>query len=201
MTVASLILASGQAKRFGSDKRQALIDKTAPMLHAVFRSFAEAGVPVFAVIRADDVFGLDACKTYGVTVIQNDSPNTGMGDSLSLGIRAITAVPDLAGVIIGLADMPWVAPSTIRAIAGALIECGQPVVPIFQGKPGHPRAIPTQMFPILREAQGDEGARHLVDWSLAKRLEVDDPGILQDVDTQDDLIALLAQNRVGSHPA
>ncbi|MBV8465163.1 MAG: nucleotidyltransferase family protein [Burkholderiales bacterium] len=193
MTIAGLILASGRASRFGSDKRATLIDATTPMLHAVFRAFEALDGPVFSVIPLGDDFGLAACTAFGVIPVINANADTGMGDSLALGMKAIMAQGSVTGIIIGLADMPWVKPQTIALIAQTLAMKQQLVVPIYDEKPGHPRGLPAAAFSDLCSATGDEGARHLVDWSAAVRLTVDDEGILQDVDTPQDLAACRSQ--------
>jgi molybdenum cofactor cytidylyltransferase len=68
--------------------------------------------------------------------------------------------------------------------------CAQAVLPVYQGQAGHPRGLPRAMLAPLLGLRGDQGARHVIDWSQARQLAVDDPGILLDIDQAQDMAQL-----------
>jgi len=60
------------------------------------------------------------------------------------------------------------------------------------GRRGHPVGFAAELYSELVQLSGDEGARRLVARYPSFGVEVDDPGVLIDVDTLDDLAALHA---------
>lgn len=189
--VAGLILAAGRATRFGSDKRMARLpgdDHT--LLEAVLATFTAALAPVFIVLRPADEQAARMAEAFGARPLVCDDADSGMGHSLACGARALQAVDGLQGVLIGLADMPAVSPATLHSLMQALMAQRRAVVPVYQGRLGHPRGLPAEALPALGRLRGDQGARHLLDWQVeAVQVEVDDAGILLDVDTPADLAA------------
>jgi molybdenum cofactor cytidylyltransferase len=107
----------------------------------------------------------------------------GMGYSISVGVAAR---PDASGWLILPGDMPQVQPMTLQAIARELSQ--HPVVYAqYRGRRGHPVGFSSELYSELVTLSGDEGARRLIARYPALGLEVDDAGVLVDVDTLDDL--------------
>lgn len=189
--IAGLVLAAGRATRFGSDKRLARLSEDGrTLLETVLRTFTAVFNPVFVVLKPEDVEARQIALACGATPLVCEDAELGMGHSLACGARALQTMPALQGVIIGLADMPAVSAATLQDLRQALIEQARPVVPVYQSQLGHPRGLPGDAIPALSRLRGDQGARHLLDWQVdAVRVEVDDAGILLDVDTPADLAA------------
>jgi molybdenum cofactor cytidylyltransferase len=194
MSVQALILAAGQGRRFGSDKRQALLPDGRSVLDAVLALHAGCFAQCWVVLRPGDAFGQAACARWGATPVWADDAEQGMGHSMACGVRAVlaqaaTSAADgaLQGLVLSLADMPFVQATTLRALQQAVVSQPDPVVPVHAGQMGHPRGLPVAHLPALSALQGDEGARHAIAWSAAHRLQVDDPGVLRDIDTPADL--------------
>lgn len=107
----------------------------------------------------------------------------GMGYSIAAGVAARSDAP---GWLVLPADMPMVQPSTLRAVAheldGHAVAYAQ-----YQGRRGHPVGFSAELYSELVMLTGDDGARRLVARYPAMGVEVDDPGVLLDVDTEDDL--------------
>jgi molybdenum cofactor cytidylyltransferase len=82
----------------------------------------------------------------------------------------------------------------IRAVAAALGQ--HPVAyPHYRGRRGHPVGFSAELYSELVALQGDEGARRLIARYPGCAENVDDPGVLADVDTQADLEAVRAALR------
>ena len=87
-------------------------------------------------------------------------------------------------------------PNGIENVEGLhrLIECHHPVVYAqHRGRRGHPVGFASELYSELALLSGDEGARRLVARYPAQGVEVDDPGVLLDVDTIADLTGLRRQ--------
>lgn len=196
MSVAGLILAAGQGTRFGADKRLALMPDGRTLLASSLQPYMGVCRPLLVVLRPDDVAAHDVAKACGAQIVVCPDADLGMGHSLARGAQAllaIQAVQGLEGVLIGLADMPRVSCTSLQALQQALLASDRPVAPVHQGTLGQPRALPARYLPALARLQGDQGARHLLDWQReALHLAVEDPGVLLDVDTPEDLRTLPA---------
>ena len=60
----------------------------------------------------------------------------------------------------------------------------------YRGQRGHPVGFAAELYPELTALGGDEGARRIIARYPAFPVELDDAGILVDIDTVDDLEAL-----------
>ncbi|HEX5358257.1 MAG TPA: nucleotidyltransferase family protein [Aquabacterium sp.] len=188
MSVAGLILAAGQGVRFGSDKRLAVLPEGRTMLEAALQPYAGLCAPLLVVIRPDDDGARDLALSCGAQVVTCADAASGMGHSLAQGARALMSMTGLDGVIIGLADMPLVTRATVQSLQQALLQTGQPVVPVYRGQLGQPRGLPVSRLADLALLKGDQGARHMLDWQRdAVPVTVDDAGVLFDVDRPEDL--------------
>jgi molybdenum cofactor cytidylyltransferase len=111
------------------------------------------------------------------------SVGVGMGHSISAGVAVR---PHAAGWLVLPGDMPLVQPSTLVAVA-RLLDDHAVVYAQHRGKRGHPVGFARELYSELLALGGDEGARRLVARYPAFGVELDDPGILIDIDTADDL--------------
>jgi molybdenum cofactor cytidylyltransferase len=186
MSVQAVLLAAGAGTRFGGDKLLAPL-RSAPALGvAALRNLKAAGLPVVAVVRPEDVRLATMLQAESARVVVCENAKLGMAHSLACAIRASS---DASGWLVALADMPRVRPATIAAIAAGLRDGSAIVIPVHGGERGNPVAIGAAYRDELLELTGDVGARALFQRHAARlvRLEVDDPGVLADVDTRDDL--------------
>jgi len=114
----------------------------------------------------------------------------GMGDSIAAGVSMHASA---TGWLVLPADMPLVRPSSLRAVADALDQ--QPIAfAQHRGRRGHPVGFGAELFSELVMLKGDEGARRLLARYPTAAVELDDPGVLFDIDTVDDLA--VAQRRI-----
>jgi molybdenum cofactor cytidylyltransferase len=119
---------------------------------------------------------------YGCEVVLLDSP--GMGDSIA---AAVAAAPDCRGWLVVLGDMPFILPDTLGKVIDSLQDdCIS--VPVHQGERGHPVGFGRMLGLALMTLAGDQGARRLFKTSRVQLVEVDDPGVLWDVDVPEALI-------------
>jgi molybdenum cofactor cytidylyltransferase len=120
----------------------------------------------------------------GCDVVFASDSARGMGASLAAGIGA---AEEAESWIVALADMPRIAVETIAAVARAIDDGASLAAPFYEGKRGHPVGFGPEHREALLALDGDAGARALLMAHPPTRIEVDDPGILQDVDTPADL--------------
>lgn len=186
---AALVLAAGQGRRFGSDKRLARLPSGQTLLAATLGRVLEVFDEVSVVLRVGDdpqALGIDP----RVRVVRAENAGGGMGSSLAAGIAAVTdSTADAVAVLLG--DMPWVAAATLRHLS-ANARPGQIVVPVYQGQRGHPVLFGRVFWPALMAVGGDQGGRQVIldHPDRCIRMAVVDDGVLRDIDRPEDLSPL-----------
>jgi molybdenum cofactor cytidylyltransferase len=117
----------------------------------------------------------------------------GMGYSIAMGVAAR---PHASGWLVLPGDMPMVQPRTLLAVAAALDHYAIAYAQ-HRGRRGHPVGFGAELYSELVKLSGDEGARRLIARYPAHGVEVDDPGVLIDVDTEADLEQLRLAHALG----
>jgi molybdenum cofactor cytidylyltransferase len=175
-----LVLASGRGERFvasggSGSKLQALL----------------GGKPVLE-------HTLDAVRASGLPWHLEDAGHAGMGDSIAAAVRA-TRHAD--GWLVLPGDLPLVQPETLRAVAAALAQHAV-VVPLYRGAAGHPVGFAASCGEALLQLAGAQGAAPVVRAQRALnavgKLDLDDAGIVTDIDTAQDLAEAERRLALGS---
>jgi molybdenum cofactor cytidylyltransferase len=121
--------------------------------------------------------------TRDIVVVGDDEAARGMGRSIATGVAERSGAP---GWVILPGDMPLVRPGTLGVVAAAL-EHHPLAYAQHRGRRGHPVGFAAELYSELVRLDGDTGARRVVARYPAHAAEVDDPGVLLDIDTEDDL--------------
>jgi molybdenum cofactor cytidylyltransferase len=184
--VAGILLAAGSSRRFGSNKLLAPLADGTPLAVAAARRLIAAVPEAIAVVRPGDAELAAVLGAQGLRIVECAQAQQGMGHSLAAGVAAANTAD---AWLIALADMPYIKVSTITGLMAQLLDGAVLVAPFHAGRRGHPVGFAAGLGAELLAANGDTGAgarlvRHAA--SLT-RLDVDDPGILIDVDTPGDL--------------
>jgi molybdenum cofactor cytidylyltransferase len=106
------------------------------------------------------------------------------------GSRTGSAPENLPATVLVLpADMPFVRPETARAIIAESQRLGSAVVPIYRSERGHPIALPASLCAAILKEDVCSNLKSAFASAGAERagLDVDDPGVVRDVDTTGDL--------------
>lgn len=180
--VGALLLAAGLSRRMGTAKL-ALPVAGKPMLAQTLAALVEADLPVLLVTGAHSEAVRAAAP--GVPAAHAHAFALGFAESLKAGLAAAPA--DWTAALIVLGDMPFVLPSTLRALAAALESGAGAVVPVQGGQRGNPAGIARVHWPAVAGLEGDQGARRLLDGLGLVEVSVEDPGIHRDLDTPADL--------------
>lgn len=181
--IAGILLAAGRSTRFGSDKLLHAEPQGQPLALQAARAFVSVQ-RTLAVIPAGNGQLRALFESIGFPVTEVDGTA-----ALSRSLRAgLEATAQAGGWIVGLADMPSVRPSTVAAIRQALEQGADIVACRHEGQRGNPVGFSQNMKTALLALEGDQGARQLLleRSSAVHWLDVDDPGILLDIDAPAD---------------
>lgn len=186
MTLSGILLAAGAARRFGGGKLLHPLADGTPVGVAAARNLLAAMPDVLAVVRPGDEAMAALLAAAGCEVTVCAAAVNGMGCSLA---HAIGRRRDAGGWVIALADMPAIRPATIQAVARALDAGAALAAPAFDGKRGHPVGISSRFREELLALDGDAGARDIMvaHRSELQLIDVDDAGVLLDIDRPEDL--------------
>ena len=188
--IAAVVPAAGRSRRMGREKT-ALPWNDSTILETVLDKIAgvaiagQAIAPVVVVLRPDLSDAADRARRRGARVVVNPRPDDGMIESVRLGIAAISQ--PVQALLLWPADHPAVAAATLRSLCCAA-EPSKAVLLRYQGRRGHPALIGAELIPAIVEIPPGQGLRQL--WrarpEIVLEIDVDDPGILVDLDTPAD---------------
>jgi molybdenum cofactor cytidylyltransferase len=164
-----IVLASGKGERFAAS------GGAVPKLQALLGG------------KAVLEWTLDAARASGLRWHLEDAGHAGMGDSIAAAVRATR---DARGWLILPGDLPLVLPATLQAVAAALAD-SEVVLPHYRGQRGHPVGFSAACGDELAALTGAGGAATVVraHSAASMNLDVDDEGIVTDIDTVADLAA------------
>jgi molybdenum cofactor cytidylyltransferase len=188
-TYVGILLAAGRGTRFDpaghQDKLRQTVVGGGGVAVSAARSLLRCLPQVIAVVRpgADDL--ANELRVVGCTVVISHESSEGMAHSLTNALRASI---DASGWVIALGDMPWIKPSTISALVNALSEGAAIATPVFKSRRGNPIAFSRKYLNNLLALTGDEGARRLLRKFPVVEVDVDDAGVILDIDTPSDLM-------------
>jgi molybdenum cofactor cytidylyltransferase len=183
---AGILLAAGAGSRFGGEKLlHPLDDGVAIAAHAA-RNLLAVMPDVVAVVRWGDFPLYDMLEEEGCQVTMFQGAARGMGASLAHGIGQARGAD---GWVVALADMPRIAPATIRSVVAALREGAMIAAPVHGSERGHPVGFAGGLRDELLALDGDQGARAVLERHRAavRLIECEDPKVLYDIDRKSDL--------------
>ena len=183
--IAGIILAAGASSRMGSPK--ALLDyRGETFIRRLVRVLSAVCDPVIVVLG----YHADALRPVvpDATIVVNPAPERGQLSSLQTGLAAVPSAAE--GFLFTPVDSPAVEIATVERLAVAFHHrdpATQFVIPRYQGKRGHPvfatRAIADELSALPLTAQARDVIHDHVSDTLY--IDVDDPGILIDVDDRE----------------
>ena len=181
-----VLLAAGSGQRFdptgASNKLTRPLANGVPIAVQAALTMRSELTRVVAVVRDPEL--ASQLRASGCDAYVFPDALQGMGASLAYAMHFVHSAH---AVMVGLADMPFIAASTIAQITQALSAGADIVQPYFEGQPGHPVGFTQRHFNALMGLSGDVGARELLRQFPVHRIAVDDAGIVRDIDFLTDL--------------
>ncbi|MBO6933337.1 MAG: nucleotidyltransferase family protein [Deltaproteobacteria bacterium] len=184
-----VVLAAGASRRAGGPKALAIHRGRTFVEHAVTTLEAGGCARVAVVLAAPHGARVERVLPRA-EVIWNPEPERGQLSSLRCALRATEA----RAVVVSLVDHPRVSPRTVRALLDVHRATGAWVVrPRFAGRRGHPLLLDRVLFERICAEPGSDGLRGILRSLPARHehaVDVPDPAIHDDVDTQGQVAAI-----------
>ena len=162
MNVGAIVLAAGASLRMGSPKALLRIGEETFVQHIVGQ-FHSAGIHDVAIVLGADADEIrNSLSWFKGTIVVNGEWKEGQLTSVIAGLDAFRH-QTLDGVMICPVDRPLITHTLVNRMLRAFQESGKSiVVPVFQGRRGHPTLFSSTMVDELRVAPSTVGARHVV---------------------------------------
>jgi nicotine blue oxidoreductase len=174
VTVAAVVLAAGEASRFGSPKQRLLLPR-------VLERLRTSRVDEIVVVEGAHQLELPSdTVSQGVRVVPCREWADGAGASLRCGLSALAG--DVEAAVVVLADGPNLSPRAIERVLGEWHASGLTVAASYAGERGHPLVLGRSDWMDIP----DEGLRD----RPVRLVPCDDLGAPGDVDRPEDLEAL-----------
>ena len=189
--IGCVIMASGMARRFGSNKL--LHDFLGePVMNRILRTTAEVPLAARVVVTRHPEIR-DLCEEQKVPVILHDMPL--QSDTVEIGVKALLQMcPEMTGCMFAASDQPCLSTESVAALCRAF--CGEPDKiwrMSWQGTVGNPVVFPRATFEELLHLPPDKGGGAVVKKhpELVRTVEAGSERELVDVDTPEILEGLL----------
>ena len=153
-----LLMAAGNASRFGENKLTARFDG-----QSLF-SLALAAIPagLFARVTVVSQYPalLEEASLAGFDTILNDRPEDGISRTIRLGTQALAQCDGIAFLV---ADQPLLSASAVRAVVRQWRENPDCIAAAaHNGKRGNPCLFPARFFPELCALEADRGGSSVI---------------------------------------
>jgi molybdenum cofactor cytidylyltransferase len=201
--IAAAILSAGQSRRMGSPKALLAAGVGQTFLERIAEVLREAGLRHIVVVVAPESGPIRVvAERANVAWVENPDPSLGPISSIRTALDIVEA-EGFGALLFWPVDTPCVAPETVRKITAAYRPDGPSIIiPVHDGRRGHPVIHGRAVWPELRSPEADEGARVLVgkDPGRVCEVPVDDEGVLLDIDTTREYRQLRVRRDSGRRP-
>ncbi|NTJ43837.1 NTP transferase domain-containing protein [Agrobacterium larrymoorei] len=190
-SVAIVILAAGMSSRMGSFHKLLTEFNGIPLIRRtamVATSSQASSVTVVLGHRQDEL--KRALSDLNINIVVNPDYASGLSSSLATGFATAQA-SEAQGILVFLADMPQISTANLDQLITAFQRSGGTAIvrASSHGQPGNPVILPSILQNAVLSLEGDTGARHLIETSGLKVIEVDIGHAAQiDVDTPEAVI-------------
>ncbi|MBW2333709.1 MAG: nucleotidyltransferase family protein, partial [Deltaproteobacteria bacterium] len=203
------------SERFGSEKLFALLPTGERLLERALRVHLQSHIsPLVLVVSPNlrktitgntDTFSFSglavgkkvdhwfsfSCRWGGGRLVANENFKKGMSSSIHKGLTCLTDEEKACGVLISLADLPFLIPQTINFLINEFLKekIGM-LLPVFKGTTGHPVIVDIDRFKNeINQITGDAGLRGLMHKfpEAVKRILWQDDSVIYDIDTPKNL--------------
>jgi molybdenum cofactor cytidylyltransferase len=187
--IAGIILAAGRSARMGTSKALLTASAGETFVSRLLTTLREGGIAAPLVVGRpdDDPLRREVERRCGEYVVNPAADAGGQLSSLLAGLAAADR-GGLRGLMVVPVDAPLLTPSTVATLLAVFDATLAPIVrPRYRGRHGHPVVFGRSVFADLRRADPAAGAKAVLraHEPAIVNVDVDDPGVVGDIDTPD----------------
>jgi len=184
--VSAVILAAGSGSRIGMPKLQLKLGKNT-FLTIIAEKFRMADIDKIICVVSEDTYDWAKKEASDLTYVVNPNPDEGMLSSIYLGMKEIG---NCTSVVIYPVDHPYVFTETLmRLIHKTRKHTDSVIIPVFNGKRGHPVIVPVSILNFIKPDETEKGLNTILKESGIPEIIVPvfDAGVVRNVNTKKDM--------------
>jgi CTP:molybdopterin cytidylyltransferase MocA len=214
-SIPGLLLSAGSSERFGHEKLLATLPTGERLVERSLREHITSQVfPLIVVVSPNlgktimshpqllscsqmviedkvDQWHTFSCRWGRGRLITNQDHRQGISSSIRAGLSCLMDEERASGILISLADLPFLTAETINVLVNEYLMAGVGMlVPVFEGVTGHPVIVDANRFQDdINQITGDTGLRGLLK-RYPKKIKMvpwHDDSVTFDIDTRRDL--------------
>lgn len=153
-----VVMAAGNARRFGENKLAAGIGGRSLILRALEAVPREEFAQVAVVTQYPEI--LELAEGFGFAALRNEHPDWGVSHTIRLGLEALG---DLDGAMFLVSDQPLLRRESVRALAELWKSRPERIAALAHGGVrGNPCVFPARFFPELLSLTEDRGGSAVI---------------------------------------
>jgi molybdenum cofactor cytidylyltransferase len=182
--VSAIIMASGKAERFGSEKLMYKVNSK-PIILYVMESVIKAKFSERLIVLRNNELK-EYAENQSFKVIWNNHYEKGMSESIILGIINISSNSDAAMIIPG--DIPLMSSEYLNGLIDLYVHSGKGIAGfLLHGSPASPVIFSRKYFIELLQLKGDHGGKPVIMKHMDDFVGIEAPeNSLMDIDTISD---------------
>ena len=186
--IAVLIVAAGESKRLGQPKQ--LVKKNGvTLLENSLNEIIKSRVgDLFLVLGANAKMILSEIQPTDYQLITNKNWNRGIGESIAFGIKRIIKEENYEGVIISVADQPFLTSAILKKIKKEISGNRIIIKSKYEEGAGPPVYFSQHFFEEMKNLSDDNGAKSLIKKYKELVINIDFPQGNIDIDREEDLV-------------
>lgn len=183
---AAIITAAGYGKRYGEPKLFAEINGKS-FIRIIIENLRTAGIEKIIAVVNEKTYKRAMDSGPDADLIINPEPEKGMITSVYTGLNKAKGFD---GILIVPVDHPLISAETYRHLCGFFRDNPDKIIkPAYRGKTGHPVIMPYGIKELITGDDTEGGLNTILKNSEFEIIytEVDDPAILKNINTAEDL--------------
>jgi molybdenum cofactor cytidylyltransferase len=198
--ILGVLLAAGTGSRFDGESESSSYEENKllaeldgePLVAHAARTLTESSLDTVIAVVGHDREKIERALPEEIEPVANPDYEQGQSTSVRRGI-ATARERNAEAVLFALGDMPCVEVETVETLLREYRKADDPddrpviVAPRFDGQRGNPVLFDSQFFDALASVEGDTGGRALLESEPVAWVDVSDPGVHRDVDTESDI--------------
>jgi molybdenum cofactor cytidylyltransferase len=192
---AGIILSAGESSRMGRDKALLPYRGSTFLNHLVVLLLPRVEPLIVVLGHHAETIAASLPVVDGLQVVVNEDYRQGMLTSLQTGLRAVP--PAVETVLFTLVDHPAVRPETVDRLIAEFQRSGRRLaIPRYGGRRGHPILLARGVAEPILALPANASAKEVVHQHSSETLflDVDDPGVLRDIDLPADYADLARES-------
>ncbi|WP_136661192.1 nucleotidyltransferase family protein [Nitratireductor sp. XY-223] len=191
----AVLLAAGLSRRMGGENKLLLRFQGQPLVRHTAATLSMAGFRKVLVVTGHDAARIEeALEGLDVVTSRNPDYRKGQMSSVVHGLRELLpgegTAPPAEGIMIALADMPYLEACDYRDLARTFRDdgCRRIIVPEYLGQRGNPIILPPELAAVASAGDLNTGCRRLIENRPddVRTVDVGNSAFVRDIDTAAD---------------